>query len=319
MSYDKIFFSLFNLMYTGVLIVGAVTLTLAILLYMREKDGVNRALLILTATVFIYMIVDYITVFFISAVSHGGFVFALITVSDTLFCVMALTWIYAVSVMADTGRIINIKLCIIVSVLYVILSQAISLIIGEYGAYSLHVENGMGKIVLLILNLGYNSFLIGLALYMSISIVKYYENRKLRNIYIATLGFFSVYMVWTGYWDYSTWYLDGEKLMGLYAKDPFIFIYLVLSGMIIYYFYKTNPLGLYQAKVTLEEKIRILSSECGLTDRELEVVSLVCDGYVNKEIADELYIAENTVKRHMSNILKKTNCRNRQDLVVLLR
>ncbi|MGW1293099.1 helix-turn-helix domain-containing protein [Streptomyces sp. NPDC002533] len=52
-----------------------------------------------------------------------------------------------------------------------------------------------------------------------------------------------------------------------------------------------------------------------LTAREYEVVSLVSKGMNNSEIAGALYIAESTVKFHMSNILQKTGFRNRGQLV----
>ena len=52
----------------------------------------------------------------------------------------------------------------------------------------------------------------------------------------------------------------------------------------------------------------------GLSEREIEVVNLVARGDTNKEIADTLVIAENTVKVHLRNIYGKLNLRNRQEL-----
>jgi DNA-binding NarL/FixJ family response regulator len=55
-------------------------------------------------------------------------------------------------------------------------------------------------------------------------------------------------------------------------------------------------------------------SKDGLSDREVEVVNLVARGDTNKEIADTLVIAENTVKVHLRNIYGKLSLRNRQEL-----
>ncbi len=55
-------------------------------------------------------------------------------------------------------------------------------------------------------------------------------------------------------------------------------------------------------------------SSDGLSEREIEVVNLVARGDTNKEIADTLVIAENTVKVHLRNIYGKLNLRNRQEL-----
>ena len=42
-----------------------------------------------------------------------------------------------------------------------------------------------------------------------------------------------------------------------------------------------------------------------LSERELEVLDLIAAGYSNAEIAQELYIALGTVKRHINNIYGK--------------
>jgi len=48
-----------------------------------------------------------------------------------------------------------------------------------------------------------------------------------------------------------------------------------------------------------------------LTTRETDILQLVVDGKTNKEIAASLFIAENTVKIHLRNILEKLHLQNR--------
>ncbi|GLS83047.1 response regulator transcription factor [Paraferrimonas haliotis] len=48
-----------------------------------------------------------------------------------------------------------------------------------------------------------------------------------------------------------------------------------------------------------------------LTLKERKVITLVCSGARNKEIARQLYISEHTVKSHISAIYRKTQVRNR--------
>jgi two-component system NarL family response regulator len=53
-----------------------------------------------------------------------------------------------------------------------------------------------------------------------------------------------------------------------------------------------------------------------LTDRELEVLNLVARGLNNREIADKLFISENTVKNHVRNILEKLQLHSRIEAVM---
>jgi len=54
-----------------------------------------------------------------------------------------------------------------------------------------------------------------------------------------------------------------------------------------------------------------------LTPRELEVLSYVARGYINKAVAHKLCVSEQTVKNHMSSILHKLDANDRTQAVVL--
>jgi len=51
------------------------------------------------------------------------------------------------------------------------------------------------------------------------------------------------------------------------------------------------------------------------TGRELEVLRAVARGLTSREIADELVIAESTVKSHVQSLMRKLNAANRAELV----
>jgi DNA-binding NarL/FixJ family response regulator len=53
-----------------------------------------------------------------------------------------------------------------------------------------------------------------------------------------------------------------------------------------------------------------------LTDREMQVLTLVATGMNNREIAKQLFITENTVKNHVRNILEKLQLHSRMEAVV---
>jgi DNA-binding NarL/FixJ family response regulator len=52
-----------------------------------------------------------------------------------------------------------------------------------------------------------------------------------------------------------------------------------------------------------------------LTGREIEILGLVGEGKTSKEIADELFISENTVRNHVRNILDKLGMKSRFEAV----
>ena len=65
---------------------------------------------------------------------------------------------------------------------------------------------------------------------------------------------------------------------------------------------KQNTYGYYENK--------------GITQKEYEIITLVAEGMNNKEIANELFLSEGTVRNYLSNILEKLQMRDRTQLVV---
>lgn len=67
-------------------------------------------------------------------------------------------------------------------------------------------------------------------------------------------------------------------------------------------------------RVTLHEKEK--TEDNNLTSREIEVLGLIAEGMINKEIAKQLYISEKTVKNHVSNIFKKLDVSDRTQAAI---
>ncbi|MBI3475208.1 MAG: response regulator transcription factor [Acidobacteria bacterium] len=57
--------------------------------------------------------------------------------------------------------------------------------------------------------------------------------------------------------------------------------------------------------------------DLGITRRELEILELIARGMSNREIAEKLYVSENTVKTHSSRVFDKLGARRRTQAVQL--
>lgn len=68
-----------------------------------------------------------------------------------------------------------------------------------------------------------------------------------------------------------------------------------------------------------EEDARLAARLAQLTPQQFRVLLCLADGLLNKQIAHELGLAENTVKVHVTAILKKLECHSRTQAAVLVK
>lgn len=83
------------------------------------------------------------------------------------------------------------------------------------------------------------------------------------------------------------------------------------------YTYLVKPFNAKQVGVTasiiadtIKSKSRHISKLSSLTETEQKVLQYVAKGFTSKEISEQLYISEKTVRNHRYNILKKLNLSN---------
>lgn len=83
----------------------------------------------------------------------------------------------------------------------------------------------------------------------------------------------------------------------------------------------STELGMHPLMARVNERLERVRSEPvaapaypgGLTRREVEVLCLIANGKTDRSIAEELVIAESTVRRHISNIYAKIGASNRAE------
>ncbi len=63
-------------------------------------------------------------------------------------------------------------------------------------------------------------------------------------------------------------------------------------------------------------QLKKAAQKVDLSERELQILRLLAGGFSNKEIARAVFLAEGTVRNHVSNLLAKLDCRDRTQAVL---
>lgn len=307
----------YNFIYIGVIILGGITLPLTLILQLKEKDKYHRALMLFVGAIFIYMMTDFVTYYLIGETVSADVKFAMITISDIFFCALTLAWMYMIQVFVGAENVLKLKYLVILTITYMLISQVLSISLGRYSSYSMYlvVEDGVGSVLLQWVNVFYVVAVIFVCLVSALYVGKTTASPKAQGIKLMMILSLMIYMLYVAIWDYVTWFKPEEKLINIYALDPMLILYALLSAAVIFYFYKKDPLKLTGAQVATEDAIKAVVNKYGLTDREADVLELINMGQGNLQIAAELGISENTVKRHVNNIFKKTETQSRHEII----
>ena len=67
---------------------------------------------------------------------------------------------------------------------------------------------------------------------------------------------------------------------------------------------------------SLKSSAKSKETHTELSEREMEILILICQGLSNQEIGDKLFISKRTVDKHRANILEKSDSKNTAQLVV---
>ena len=107
----------------------------------------------------------------------------------------------------------------------------------------------------------------------------------------------------------------NNKLIPLVIVSSICF---AVTFIVFFLLYNKLYMPVPRALPTQEERLNAFIQKYELSLRENEVLNLIIEGDSNGEISEKLFISENTVKFHVRNILKKTRCSNRTELITAL-
>lgn len=107
----------------------------------------------------------------------------------------------------------------------------------------------------------------------------------------------------------SLW-LNGRAVALVALAALAFFVTLVAAFRLYHRLYAPQT----QRQRSARELLEAFCQHHDLTGRERDIMLLMADRRTNREIAEALFISENTVKYHVRNVLQKTGCANRVEL-----
>lgn len=107
-------------------------------------------------------------------------------------------------------------------------------------------------------------------------------------------------------------WLEYQYAIRKFTTEFYIVILaLVFAGVGIWFGRQT---GDRSAPVEFEQNTKVIKT-LGLTEKEVEVLSLLSEGGSNAEIAEEIFVSTSTVKTHLIHIYQKLNVSRRTEAI----
>lgn len=130
-------------------------------------------------------------------------------------------------------------------------------------------------------------------------------------IYLSGLGLL-ISRITEGLFSLINTYVARSEVLGFIITGGLFVPLIVVFCMM---FLNPEPAKETAKELSEEEKLIRFSEAYKLTRREEEIVVFLLKGATNGEIAEALTISEGTTRFHVSNVLKKTECKTRNDVV----
>lgn len=310
--------------YAVAFVLGVVLINLNTMTYLNKKTIENRIFLILGILILIYLAVEYFVIYQISQNQIDGPVRILMMFTNVCYYLFIYYWLMLLAELSSYK--FHKRLYIVLFAGYGIAMETIGTLYGEFqpdtGTY--YAEAGIAKTILIGTNLCFALWIIFLAARYLITGIRHMEKGEKRKGVLTFGGLLVLYETWILTWDFNLVTGGNINPRESFFVDPMVLISIIYSISVIWIFYRKDPLGIYTTadvgdkKTGVEEKaIKERCAEFHLSEREIEVVDAILQGCNNPEVGKLLYISENTVKRHMNNIFRKTGTKSRYEMIAL--
>jgi len=150
-------------------------------------------------------------------------------------------------------------------------------------------------------------------MFFSIKSIKNKGRKKALNLFTIVLSSFLLFLFLIA--------LSGiKKIISPNSQTVFLSILVFAFNLFIAFFIKKFFKKYYKDYMISDESyFNGLINRYNITKREKEIITLVCNGLTNKDIAEELFITPLTVRDHISKIFKNVKVKSRLQLANLFR
>ncbi|WP_295801544.1 response regulator transcription factor [Mucilaginibacter sp.] len=110
----------------------------------------------------------------------------------------------------------------------------------------------------------------------------------------------------------AKFYSIGHETSGDFWIGAFSLLFLVIGILLSRKLFAKTIVVNHQQPVAINHD-QLLQS--GISKREAEILLLIHEGLSNQQIADKLFVSENTIKKHISNIFQKLQVERRTEAI----
>ena len=306
--------------YIGILLIGTFTATIYIVKSILEKQPLYKVGSVFTCAFLFYSSFEFLLSYFAKDPNAQGLYHVCIALSDICYFSLVVSWLLLLGILSGNPFLIRKKLLFIITIVYGSVVEV--LVAFHWGLHQGVMYFGPARLdvikMIMILNLSYSIILMIFGARSLLFGITKMRGEKLQKIMLAFSLAFLVYTLWIAYWDYSVISWEESNILKF---DPILIVFLASCLLSLGMLYKKDALLSFHenapgSRVIDEEKLwtgMVLNFQ--LTPREVEIIKLVYQGSSNPDIGKTLFIAEDTVKKHLNHIFRKTDTKNRYELL----
>lgn len=298
----------------GLLTAAFIQITAALVLFRRHTTLVLFSYLVFLVLWDLYAIFEFVLIYYLRYIPESGKLSYLLFMGILWIMAHGLTVIFFANFISEWlqkslswfMKILLFLPFLIIQVTYT--RYAVNRLIHDPEPKHLQVsapESGFLMILLVFLWLVYAIFAAGKCKDLLLK-------KNIRLFSYLTIGSMAVLMLFL-----FSIIFGGMEFLWIFALTSFLFFGVNVPGFFVLKTWFRRWKGRIQ-DYRLPENLSRLKDKYNLSPREQEIISLVLYGNSNREIAHQVYISLETVKKHIYNVYKKIGVKNRLQLMNLL-